>query len=102
MNDEIVEQEQEQPQNEPETAQGGVSDAAIIEALTHPSEAVQQTLNALIDAAVKKALAGSAPKRQTVKSDPMTPEQFAKLTYKQRVELFQSNRPLYEKMKGMI
>lgn len=102
MNDETTMQEQTQPQQEPEAPQEAPTDAAIIEALTHPSEAVKLALDALIDAAVKKALAGSTPKRQTVKSDPLTPEQFAKLTYKQRVELYQSNRPLYEKLKGMI
>lgn len=98
MNDETTMQEPEQQPQEPEAP----TDEAIIAALSNPSEIVKQALNELIDAAVKKALAGSTPKRQTVKSDPMTPEQFAKLTYKQRVELFQSNRPLYEKMKGMI
>lgn len=103
MNDETMQQEQEQqPQQEPEATQEAPTDEAIIKALSNPSEAVKLALDALIDAAVKKALAGSTPKRQTVKSDPLTPEQFAKLTYKQRVELFQSNRPLYEKMKGMI
>lgn len=101
MNDETRTQEPEQQPQEPEQETAAApTDEAIIAALSNPSEAVQQALDALIGAAVKKILAGSTPKRQTVKSDPLTPEQFAKLTYKERVELFQSNRALYEKLKG--
>lgn len=89
------EQEQEQDTAAP-------SDEAILAALESPSEAVKAALDKMIAAAVKKALAGAVPRKQPIKTDPLTKEQFAKMTYKQRCELFEKNRPLYEKLKGAL
>lgn len=103
-NDEAITQEQEQEQQQEQETQEARDDTptddAIIAALSNPSDKVKAAIDALIEAGIKKALAGTTPKRQTVKSDPLTPEQFTKLTYKERVQLYNTNRPLYEKLKG--
>ena len=94
----IEQQEPEQEQQEPAT----LSDDAILEALESPSEAVKAALDRMITDAVKKALAGATPRKQPIKTDPVTKEQFAKMSYQERCRLFESNRPLYEKLKGAI
>ena len=78
------------------------SDDDILAALETPSEAVRAKIDEMVAAAVKKALAGATPRKQPVKTDPLTREQFAKMTYQERCKLFESNRPLYEKLKGEL
>lgn len=90
--------EQEQEQQEPAT----ISDDDILKALASPSDAVKAALDKMIADAVKKALAGATPRKQPIKTDPLTKEQFAKMTYQERCKLFESNRPLYEKLKGAM
>lgn len=90
--------EQEQEQQEPAT----ISDDDILKALASPSDAVKAALDKMIAEAVKKALAGATPRKQPIKTDPLTKEQFAKMTYQERCKLFESNRPLYEKLKGAM
>lgn len=92
------EQEQEQEQQEPAT----ISDDDILKALESPSDAVKAALDKMIADAVKKALAGATPRKQPIKTDTLTKEQFAKMTYQERCKLFESNRPLYEKLKGAM
>lgn len=92
------EQEQEQEQQEPAT----ISDDDILKALASPSDAVKAALDKMIADAVKKALAGATPRKQPIKTDTLTKEQFAKMTYAERCKLFESNRPLYEKLKGAM
>lgn len=92
------EQEQEQEQQEPAT----ISDDDILKALASPSDAVKAALDKMIADAVKKALAGATPRKQPIKTDTLTKEQFAKMTYQERCKLFESNRPLYEKLKGAM
>lgn len=76
------------------------SDESIIAALEKPSEAVQAALQKIVNEAVKKALARNTPKRTTVKADPITKEQFASMSYAERENLYNTNRPLYEKLKN--
>jgi len=90
--------EQEQEQQEPAT----ISDDDILKALASPSDAVKAALYKMIADAVKKALAGATPRKQPIKTDTLTKEQFAKMTYQERCKLFESNRPLYEKLKGAM
>lgn len=90
--------EQEQEQQEPAT----ISDDDILKALASPSDAVKAALDKMIADAVKKALAGATPRKQPIKTDTLTKEQFAKMTYQERCKLFESNRPLYEKLKGAM
>lgn len=87
---------------EAEEQEEALDDDAILKALQNPSEAVKKYLNDAVRAAVKKALAGATPKRSTVKVDPITKEDFNKMTYSQRKHLFETNRPLYEKLKGAM
>lgn len=94
----IEQQEPEQEQQEPAT----LTDDAILEAIASPSEAVKAELDRMIADAVKKALAGATPRKQPIKTDPVTKEQFAKMSYQERCRLFESNRPLYEKLKGEL
>lgn len=58
---------------------------------------------ALIDAkvaeGVKKALSGTAPKMNIAGNTAMTKEQFNKLPYKDRMELFNTNPTLYNQLK---
>ena len=100
LNEQEQEQEQEQMQEqEQEQEQDNViSDEDIIGALDNPTEAVQKKLNELIQIAVKKALASTTPKKSTVKVEPITKEQFAKMNYEQREKLFNENRSLYNKL----
>lgn len=79
-----------------------VDDETIINAIQNPSESVRDALQAIVNEAVKKALAKNTPKRSTVKIDPITKEQFARMSYNERVDLYNTNRPLYEKLKGAI
>lgn len=79
-----------------------VDDETIINAIKNPSESVRDALQAIVNEAVKKALAKNTPKRSTVKIDPITKEQFARMSYDERVDLYNTNRPLYEKLKGAI
>lgn len=79
-----------------------VDDETIINAIKNPSESVRDALQAIVNEAVKKALAKNTPKRSTVKIDPITKEQFARMSYNERVDLYNTNRPLYEKLKGAI
>ena len=90
--------EQEQEQQEP----AAISDDDILKALASPSDAVKAALDKMIADAVKKALAGATPRKQPIKTDTLTKEQFAKMTYQERCKLFESNRPLYEKLKGAM
>lgn len=90
--------EQEQEQQEPAPP----SDDDILKALASPSDAVKAALDKMIADAVKKALAGATPRKQPIKTDPLTKEQFAKMTYQERCRLFESNRSLYEKLKGAM
>ena len=50
--------------------------------------------------AVKRALAKNAPKRSKVRVDPITKDQFDAMSYSERAELYNSNRTLYDKLKG--
>lgn len=77
-----------------------LNDENIIKALENPSEAVQQALQRIVNEAVKKALAKNTPKRTTVKADPITKEQFSQMSYAERENLYNINRPLYEKLKN--
>lgn len=77
-----------------------LNDENIIKALENPSEAVQQALQRIVNEAVKKALAKNTPKRTTVKADPITKEQFSQMSYAERENLYNTNRPLYEKLKN--
>lgn len=86
--DEIQEQEQENT----------VTDEAILNALKAPSETVKAALDKMIADAVKKALAGSTPKKSTVKVEPITKEKFDEMTYSEREKLFNENRDLYNKL----
>ena len=58
---------------------------------------------ALIDAkvaeGVKKALSGTAPKMNVAGNQAMTKEQFNKLSYPDRMELFKTNPTLYNQLK---
>lgn len=83
-----------------ETDENIVTDETIINAIQNPSEAVKTALQAIVNEAVKKALAKNTPKRSTVKIDPITKEQFTQMSYDERVNLYNTNRPLYEKLKG--
>ena len=73
----------------PETDENVVDDETIINAIKNPSEAVKQALQGIVTEAVKKALAKNTPKRSTVR-----------MSYDERVNLYNTNRPLYEKLKG--
>lgn len=84
----------------PETDENVVDDETIINAIKNPSEAVKQALQGIVTEAVKKALAKNTPKRSTVRIDPITKEQFTQMSYDERVDLYNTNRPLYEKLKG--
>lgn len=97
-----VDTEPTEPETEIVEESPAITDADILAALENPSEAVKAKLEELIAAGVKKALASATPKRTTVKTEPISKEQFAKMTYKQRCELFERNRPLYEKLKGAM
>lgn len=97
-NTENIEQQEPEQQQEPAT----LSDDAILEAIASPSEAVKAALDSMIADAVKKALAGATPRKQPIKTDTVTKEQFAKMSYQERCRLFESNRPLYEKLKGEL
>lgn len=101
---EPVEMETDQAETETEIVEESpaITDADILAALENPSEAVQAKINELVAAGVKKALASATPKRTTVKTEPISKEQFAKMTYRQRCELFEKNRPLYDKLKGAM
>lgn len=87
----VDEQEQEQEANV-------VNDDAILNALKAPSDAVKAALDKMIAEAVKKALAGSTPKKSTVKVEPITKEKFDEMTYSEREKLFNENRDLYDKL----
>lgn len=88
----------EQTHEQEEQVEHEITDEDVINALDAPSDAVKAKLNELIQAAVKKALAGSTPKKSTVKVEPITKEQFAKMNYAQREKLFNENRTLYNKL----
>lgn len=77
-----------------------LTDENIIKALENPSEAVKNALQGIVNEAVKKALAKNTPKRTTVKADPITKEQFSQMSYAERENLYNTNRPLYEKLKN--
>lgn len=57
-------------------------------------------IKATVAAQVKARLGGSAPKTGLNNNAEMTKEQFAKLTYTQRIELNQNNPELYKKLSG--
>lgn len=92
---EVPEEVTEDPIQEDEP----VSDETILEALKTPSDAVKGYLQQLVNDAVKKVLAKNTPKRTPVKTEPITHEQFNKMSYTEREQLYNSNRPLYEKLK---
>lgn len=77
-----------------------LTDENIIKALENPSEAVKNALQGIVNEAVKKALAKNTPKRTTVKTDPITKEQFSRMSYAERENLYNTNRPLYEKLRN--
>lgn len=72
------------------------TDEDVLNALENPTEAIQNKLNELIQIAVKKALATATPKKRVIKTEPITKEQFAKMSYAQREKLFNENRTLYD------
>lgn len=94
--DDHIENGEEMPTEDTEVP----NDENIIKALENPSEAVQQALQRIVNEAVKKALAKNTPKRTTVKADPITKEQFSQMSYAERENLYNTNRPLYEKLKN--
>ena len=94
--DDPIENGEEMPTQDTEV----LNDENIIKALENPSEAVQQALQRIVNEAVKKALAKNTPKRTTVKADPITKEQFSQMSYAERENLYNTNRPLYEKLKN--
>ena len=94
--DDPIENGEEMPTEDTEV----LNDENIIKALENPSEAVQQALQRIVNEAVKKALAKNTPKRTTVKADPITKEQFSQMSYAERENLYNTNRPLYEKLKN--
>lgn len=94
--DDPIENGEEMPAEDTEV----LNDENIIKALENPSEAVQQALQRIVNEAVKKALAKNTPKRTTVKADPITKEQFSQMSYAERENLYNTNRPLYEKLKN--
>lgn len=94
--DDPIENGEEMPTEDTEV----LNDENIIKSLENPSEAVQQALQRIVNEAVKKALAKNTPKRTTVKADPITKEQFSQMSYAERENLYNTNRPLYEKLKN--
>lgn len=94
--DDPIENGEEMPTEDTEV----LNDENIIKALENPSEAVQQALQRIVNEAVKKALAKNTPKRTTVKADPITKEQFSQMSYAEKENLYNTNRPLYEKLKN--
>lgn len=90
------------PTDEADEGATVVDDETIINAIKNPSESVRDALQAIVNEAVKKALAKNTPKRSTVKIDPITKEQFARMSYDERVDLYNTNRALYEKLKGAM
>ena len=70
------------------------------------AEATKEAVNAfadliegLVSDGVKKALAGTPPKVSVGNNTAMTKEQFNKLPYKERMELFNTNPTLYNQLK---
>lgn len=95
----------QQPEGDPKgteplesQGEGGITDDAILAALQSPSDAVKAYLDNLQKAAVKAALAGSTPKKSPVKVEPITKEQFAAMSYKERLKLYTENREMYNKL----
>ena len=70
----------------------------VLKALETPSEAVQAALTAMIDKAVKARIAGTTPKRATATLDPITKDQFDKMDYNERVDLYKRSPELYNKL----
>lgn len=83
-----------EPQETP--AEGNGVD--IIALITNPTPEVQEVLQQLVNDAVKKVLAGTAPKRSTVKVDPITKADFDAMTYEQRETLYNTDRGLYDRL----
>lgn len=73
-------------------------DSAILAALDNPSDAVKAKLDALVSDAVKKALADATPKAAPMSANVITQADFDGMTYEQRLELYNANRPLYDRM----
>lgn len=99
-NADIPEDDVVEPQEGAEEDEQGISDEDVIAALNNPSEAVRAALQGIVNEAVKRALAKNAPKRSKVRVDPITKEQFDAMSYSERAELYNSNRTLYDKLKG--
>jgi hypothetical protein len=99
-NADIPEDDVVEPQEGAEEDEQGISDEDVIAALNDPSEAVRAALQGIVNEAVKRALAKNAPKRSKVRVDPITKEQFDAMSYAERNELYNSNRTLYDKLKG--
>lgn len=77
--------------------------AFVVKDDAEATKAAVDSFVALIDAkvaeGVKKALSGTAPKMNIAGNTAMTKEQFNKLPYKERVELFSTNPTLYSQLK---
>lgn len=75
-----------------------IDDSVILAALDNPSDAVKAKIDALVADAVKKTLADATPKAAPMASNVLTQAEFDAMTYEQRLELYNANRPLYERM----
>lgn len=60
---------------------------------------LEKTIKRMVDAQVKQRLGGSvSPKTGSVVNTQMTKEEFGKLGYKERMELYNTDRELYNKL----
>lgn len=57
-------------------------------------------INDLVNAEVNKRLAGSTPKANTTKQEVVTKEQFDRMTYKERLKMFNESPQTYNKLIG--
>lgn len=81
-----------------EQAGGVLTSEAIQAAIESQSGAINDALQAYINAEVQKRIAGIAPKKNTTSTAAVDRAKFEKMTYKERLQLFNQSPETYKKL----
>lgn len=89
---------QETTTDAPEAAAGIFTPDMIQKAIESQSGAINEALQAYINAEVQKRIAGVAPKKDTTNSVAVDKAKFEKMSYKERLQLFNASPETYKKL----
>lgn len=89
---------QDKPAEGQDTPPAVLTPDMITAAIESQSGAINEALQAYINAEVQKRIAGVAPKANTTNTAAVDKAKFEKMSYKERLQLFNSSPETYKKL----